>query len=123
MGSPATGAARQFAQSNLGGPTNELESTPTVTTTVSQVVNANGDRVGLLIMNIGTDIAYIGLSAQVSSSFGIELAAGGGVATFTVRDDFTLPARQWMGVAQNTSTVLYVLEEVRITLNPPAVTP
>lgn len=116
MADVATGAARSFTESQLGGPTNEIESSPVITTTVGSAVQGNGDRIGLLIMNIGSDIVYIGLSAQVSNTNGIELAAGGGVATFNVRDDFTLPSRQWWAVAQNTSSQLYVLEEVRISL-------
>ena len=114
----AIGAARQYTQDQLGGPCVENESAPTSTATVSVAVDGNGDRVGLLIVNLGSNVVYIGLSSAVSATNGIELAGSGGLASFDVRDDFTLPSRRWWCISPTGSSQLYVLEINRVTLTP-----
>ena len=112
----AIGAARQYTEDQLGGPCVENESTPLATTTSSVAIDGNGDRVGLLIINIGAQIVYIALGPNVSAANGIQLAAGGGVASFNVRDDFTLPTRRWYMLSGAATSQMYVLEINRFTL-------
>lgn len=119
-GKVATGAALQFAIDQLGGPVYELESNPTIGAAVATVIEGSGDRVGLLIVNLGANDLYISLNSGVSSTNGIKLAASGGLAAFDVRDDFTLPARKFFGISPNGNTSVYVYELVRSALEPKA---
>ena len=112
----AIGAARQYTQDLLGGACVENESSPSANTTVSVAVDGNGDRVGLLIVNLSANIVYIGLSSATSASDGIELAGGGGLAAFNVREDFTLTSRRWYCIAPAGASQLYVLEINRVAL-------
>jgi len=110
----STSAALLFTEQELGGPCTEVESNPLVLSTAPSVIAAgNGDRVGLIIMNLGPQNAYVGLVNNVSSTTGIFLPSGGGSISLTVRDDFTLPARSWSAIGNGGSTQLYVLEIIR----------
>jgi hypothetical protein len=108
-------AARAFTEAQLGGPCNDFESSPVIPTTVGVLAIGNGDRVGLVIMNLSANTLYIGLSPTVSTTNGILLSPNGGVFGVSVRDDFTLPSRQWYGISVGGSAQCYVLEVVRQT--------
>lgn len=115
----AVGAARAYAEKIFGGPIIEQESNPTIPTTGAVVIDGNGDRVGLLIVNVGANTLYIGTQSNVSSSNGIQLASGGGSAAFDVTQDFTLPSRRFYGTTTNGSSAVYVLEILRVALTQP----
>lgn len=110
---PREGAAREWTQQELGGPCNEQESNPTIATSVTTVIEGNGDRVGLVMINLGTNNVFVSLASDVGSSKGVFLAPSGGAVTLDVRDDFTLVSRKWFGIAITGSSVVYVLEIVR----------
>lgn len=107
------GAARAYAESNLGGPCDEVESYPIAIATVTAVCQGNGDRVGLMIMNVGPNPIFLGLLPSVSAAGGLSLAALGGVMILNVVDDFTLPTRTWYAIAPTGNSALYVLQIVR----------
>lgn len=112
----STSAALLFTEQELGGPCTEQESYPIALSTSSTVIaQGNGDRVGLVIINLGPRDCYVGLQGTVSSTTGIYVPTGGGSISLTVRDDFTLPARQWSAIGVSGSTQLYVLEIIRYT--------
>lgn len=117
------GAARATAESYLGGPCDELESNPTITTTVGVGIDGNGDRVGLVFVNLGANPVYISLNSGVTSSNGILLGQSGGNISMTVRDDFTLPSRRWYAVSTGGNSAVYVLELIRRIITPPAEKP
>jgi hypothetical protein len=105
------GAALDYWRSLFGGLAVENEATLSVNTTVLTAINGNGDRMGLLLMNLGNANLFVAVTSAVSASFGILLGANGGFVTFNVRDDFTMQTRQWFVVcpAGGPST-LYTLE-------------
>lgn len=114
MGSSvSTPAALLFTEQELGGPCLEQESYPTATTTGVVAAQGNGERVGLTIMNLSANSVYIGLAGVVTSSTGIFLPGNGGFLTVNVRDDFTLPSRQWTALSVGGTAQLYVLEIIR----------
>ena len=113
-GSTGYGGALDFSARTLGGLVNSVETFLTMTTTAAQIVNNNGDRVGLLIMNTGSPQVFISLSNSPSSTQGILLAGLGGFFSINVRDDFTLTQRSWSGIAATGTPSLYVLEIIRI---------
>lgn len=107
------GAARVYTEVALGGPCVEQESNPTIGATVATVAPNNPDRVGLTIINLGVNDLFIALNNGVSAANGIKIAASGGNIAMSVRDDFTLPAREWDGICPGGNSSIYVLEEVR----------
>ena len=109
-----TGAARGYTDQQLGGPTTENESNPTCQISITQLVKNNPDRVGILIMNLGSFDAFIAFNANVGSTNGIKLAANGGIFAANVRDDFTVPAREYSGIASGGATAIYILEIIRL---------
>jgi hypothetical protein len=116
MSSPAIGAALQYAIDQLGGPLVENDSNPTVGNAVNNFINGNGDRVGLVIVNLGANDLFISIDSGVSSTNGIKLAALGGNVTLNLIDDLTLPTRAWYGIAPTGNTSVFVLEMFRVNL-------
>lgn len=111
----STSAALLFTEQELGGPCTEVESFPSPGNTGSIVIaQGNGDRVGLLMLNIGLSDAFIAVSRNPGINTGIRLVSQSGFFSCNVRDDFTLPSREWsaIGVA---GTTIYVLEIIRFT--------
>lgn len=92
----STGAALAYAEQQLGGPLVEEQSVVQSNSLVAtQIVPYNGDRVGLVIMNVGGIDTWLSLSAPTNTQNGIYLPANGGFVSFNVRDDFTFPAHEW----------------------------
>jgi hypothetical protein len=117
------GAALEFVEQLLGGPVTQLESAPTVNATVKQLLNNNGDRVGLLLVNLGSFNVNVGPTAAIAGASGIPLVASGGFLSLNVRDDFTFASREWYAGQGNAGgSVIYILEYVRVSrevsLNP-----
>lgn len=111
----AVPAALLFTQQELGGPVVENESYPVANTTEATAINGAGDRVGLLMFNLGSNPVYVGLTSAVSATAGVLLAANGGFIAMNVRDDFTLPSRQWNCISTGGTSQMYVLELLRFT--------
>lgn len=107
------GACLAFTEDLLGGPVNELESNVTTGASVVQAVGGNGDRVGLLFVNQGSNDAFIAVGPNPGATNGIRLTQAGGSASFNVRDDYTLPSRNWFVVSPAGASNVYVLEIVR----------
>lgn len=118
QGSVATGAALQYTQNVLGGPVVENDSNPTIGATVGTVIEGNGDRVGLVIINVGGNDLFIALDSGVSATNGIRLGANGGSVSMDVVNDFTMASRKWYGVAPTGNTNVFVLELARYALTP-----
>lgn len=110
------GAAQQFIEAELGGPTDEDTETVTVGTEATQIVGNNSDVVAMYIINTGQNPLYIGLSPQQHYGEGILLVAAGGSVSMDVREDYTLPSREWFGVSTDTGTTCYVIRIRRFTI-------
>ena len=109
----AVGAARFFTETQLGGPGRIQESSVTVNTTNTVIVNNNPDRVAITFTNNSTFNMWIGTQQQiVSGNFGIALNSGGGQVSLNVRDDFELVASQWIGVCGTSPQPLFVQEVI-----------
>lgn len=111
-------AARTFTEQQLGGPCDEYDSNPVCQVTATVLAQGNGDRVGLIIMNLGANTVYVSLNPNPSATNGIMLPPNGGVIGMSVRDDFTLPSRQWNGIALVGVSQMYILEVVRSIYTP-----
>lgn len=113
----STGAAKEYVEKLLGGPVNEVEATPTVTSAASVIAKGNGDRVGLIFVNLGTGTLQVAPNSGVGAGLGIPLAPSGGTISMVLIEDFTLMSREWYAIkTAGADSVVYVLEYVRFTL-------
>lgn len=119
MANRSTGAARYFTEQQLGGPTRTIPSNPNIQTSVTQVCNNNPDRVGLVVVNLGSFDVFVWTDNSVSTTKGVRLTANGGVMTLNVKDDYTLVAEQWIGIGSGGAALLGVLEVVSDVILPP----
>jgi len=115
MASPQFGAALQYIQKQLGGPTSDAEDTVVVNTTATKIIGYDPDAVGLLLLNVGNYDMYIGRTPQVALSAGIFLGKNGGSMSLNVVDDFTLPTLEWFGIADSAASSIYFLRVKRYT--------
>ena len=112
------GAAMQYCVDQFGGLIDEIESNPTIAGAgVTQIVPGNGDRMSLVIINVGGhDVMVMPESSAVSvtNAIGIRLAANGGGISLVLKDDLTMPSRRWMAASQDGSaSSLFVIEQNR----------
>src|SRR4051794_25211153 len=104
------GAALKYWRDIFGGTAVENENTVSVSTTVTNAINGNGDRLGLLIMNLGSANVFVGISSGISANFGTLLGANGGFISLNVRDDFTLQTRNWSAICPSGGpSIIYTL--------------
>jgi hypothetical protein len=121
MGLPvvAVGAARAYAEKIFGGPLTEQETNPTCGISATVLIDGNGDRVGLVIVNQGANNVFISTGPAPSTTNGILLSSSGGSVTMDVTKDFTLPTRRWYGIANGGTSAMYVLEILRVSFGTP----
>lgn len=106
------GAARRYSEQVLGGPTNETDKTVSLAS-AGRIVEFNPDRVGLIIVNLGSADLMVAPDSGVSSTFGVRLGANGGNTSLNVTEDFTLVAHDWWGFPLSGTVTVYVIEYVR----------
>lgn len=115
----AYGAALEYTLKALGGPVVETDKTYAVNITPIIIAAGNGDRVGLVVVNLGSANAFVAPDQGVSANLGIQLAPSGGNFSLSVIYDFTLVAREWVAVVPSGGPCnIYVIEYSRFALNP-----
>jgi hypothetical protein len=114
---PAKGAALAYAESVFGGPTNEIDSVLSVSSTPAIVIHGNGDRVGLVVINLTTGTLNMSLSPQSPSTNGFVFQGIGTGLSMDVTKDFTLPSRDWYLSQAGGSGSVYVIEYLRFALS------
>lgn len=109
----STSAALRFTEMELGGPCTETTTNVVIGASQDNIIaQQNPDRVGLIIMNISSADCYVNLVYSAAVGSGIYLNGFGGLVTMNVRDDFTLPSREWHANCA-APTILLVMEIVR----------
>lgn len=108
------GAALSIIQKQYGWILREVESVPNVALTPTLIAPQNGDRVGLVIANLGSSNLIIDISSSVSINQGIQLNSSGGVVSFNLRDDMTLTAHEWWAIQATVAQNCFVLELIGV---------
>jgi hypothetical protein len=113
-------ALRAFIEQEFGGPTTEQESIVSVASGVglTLLVKGNAERVEVTFVNLGAFDVIIGFGTVLASG-GIRLVASGGALNLIVRDDATLPGREWYANGPGGASTVYVLEVIRSIYTPP----
>jgi hypothetical protein len=81
-----------------------------VAITVTKVIAANPNRLGLVITNAGANTVYLSPKNTVAVGAGIVLVPTGGAASFKWDIDFELVASEWYGIASGAASNVNVLE-------------
>lgn len=110
------GAAAEFTERELGGPTTETENTVAVGVASTQVLGNDPERVSVVLVNLSANVIFIGFDAGVSATRGIRLTANGGQVSYNAREDYTLPIREVHALATAAASDLYVLSLRRFTV-------
>ena|SRR3990167_2572849 len=103
------GAVLDFISRELGGYVEVLEATLSVGVSAGEVAGGDGERVGLVLVNLSTATIWVAPTPAVSSSRGIQIGSSWGYLVLNVRDDMILPSLQWYAVASAAASSLYVV--------------
>lgn len=109
MDAPQYGAALRWLIKEFGGYVSEKETEVATAAGAAQAVPNDADALALVFVNFGAFDIFLTLKANPTASSGIRLVANGGTATLTVRDDFTLPSREWFATSPGGASSLYSL--------------
>ena len=104
--------AREFTLKRFGFPTRAVENpvVAAVGTTADAVLRNNPDRVFFLVVNLSTNVVYVGLARDVGAAKGIRLDANGGWVSMSVEEDGEAVAYQIFAIATGAASAIYVLE-------------
>jgi len=108
------GANLAWVQTQLGGEVLEQDSSPLVSSTTVQILANNPDRMGLVMMNLGTGDMFVSFNPNVSTQLGIKLAANGGFISMKLRDDFTMITRAYYAISPSVNGNIYIVEYILI---------
>jgi hypothetical protein len=103
------GAAKEVLSVDVGGLVTEIDTNPATSAAAASIVGNDPDAIALNIINLGANNVFIALTPDVSSTKGILIGANGGILSLVLRDDFTLPSREWFGVSPGGASTLYVV--------------
>lgn len=106
----ARGAAFEYLEKFFRGLFVSHRDTVTVGTTPVEILQADVERVSLIIVNLGADDVYITPDNRPSATRGIRLLASGGAFTCNIFQDGSLPTAEWWGYSPSDDvTVFYTL--------------
>lgn len=111
------GAAAQWLEKEFGGSFQEAESEVVTAAAAVSAVGNDPDAVALLFVNFGATDIYVTLKGNPAGNAGIKLVANGGSVAFALRDDFTLPSREWFARSPGGAGSLYVLRLRRFSVS------
>ena len=117
MADISVGAAQSYIEGEFGGPTEELEAEVSAGTTATSVVGNDPESLALTLINLGSNTAWVLFEDTVSTTRGLLLNANGGYVSLTVRDDQTLPTRQWWAVTSTGTTTILSIRTRRYALS------
>lgn len=84
-----------------------------LSTTAAKILQAKPRRLGFIIVNLSSVSVYVSMANNPSSTKGILLGANGGSLSVDWQKDFTLPSREWYGVAASGTANIYIIELIQ----------
>lgn len=103
--------AEQILKDEFGVPFRESENpvTTTVNNSSTQILENNPDRVGVVVVNTGSNDIFIKFQNDVTANDGIQLVSAGGSVSFNVLEDMTIPTRQMFAITDSGTSQIYTL--------------
>jgi len=107
-------SAIDLIREEIGVTTREEENPEVAALGAASVVflRENANRVFFLIINLSANPAYVRPGLAATAAAGIYLGPNGGMVAFNVKDDKTIPTREWWGTTPAGASNIYVLELV-----------
>lgn len=109
-------AVPSYITKEYGGAGEEVTTEVIVSAAVTRLVKSDPDRLGLLFVNLGTDSVYLTPDNRPSTTRGLFLVNNGGQVSLFVKDDLTLPSREWYATTASGISTVYVVEIRRFTV-------
>ena len=103
------GAAALWIAREYAGRIEEKVEVKSIGVTAESVIPNDGERLFVLLVNLSTNLMYIGFDEAVGPDKGIFLAANGGSYAIDVREDMVLPTFQHYAVSAGAASSLYVV--------------
>lgn len=108
--SPQMTAVEQYIRDQFAGAFAGLPKEVSIATSSTSIVPNNFERLGLVLVNLGSYNVYVKPASDVTTTSGILLAKLGGFISMNVRDDLVLPAYSWYGIADGGASDIFVVE-------------
>lgn len=83
-------------------------------TTVTKLISANPNRLGLLIVNAGANTIYVSPKNTVAVGAGFVLVPNGGAVSFKWEHDFEFVTNEFYGIASGAASNVEVIEIVSL---------
>lgn len=109
------GATAAIIEAEVKGRFNVIERTVTVGVALTEIFGGNPERVGWLVVNLGTNLVRVGWRQDITGTNGLPLANSGGSLAVNVRDDFILPIFPLHGITALGNSDVRIIEIVRET--------
>jgi hypothetical protein len=103
------GAALDWVSKEYDGLIQETESTAATAAASALMLKNDPDALAVTFVNFGGFDIFLALAQNAPANSGIRLTANGGSASLNVRDDGTLPAREWYAASPGGASSLYAL--------------
>ena len=104
-------ALSRFAEDKFGMKTRSVTDpvTPTVATSVTQVLKNNPDRLAWTLINLTAYSIYVAFDREVSTSRGILVPAAGGSLTLTAEEDGELVGYEVFAISKTASSTIFTV--------------
>jgi len=108
------GALETVLDSHFGTKTRSVENPviAAIPAVAGIILRNNPDRLAFVIVNLGANPAYLGLTNAVGVANGIYVPANGGSVTMYWQEDFQMVGWAWWAVAPAGASNCYVLEVI-----------
>ncbi|GAI81527.1 unnamed protein product [marine sediment metagenome] len=81
--------------------------------TAQIILSNNPNRLGFVIVNLGAEVCYVGLTREIEAATrGIRLDANGGIVSMIWDEDFDMVAWGWWIIAASGTPAVYCIEIV-----------
>jgi len=104
------GRCREYVQNLYGFPCDTVERVVVTGALPVVALPNNPDRVGWVVFNLGANIAYLAFDSQVAALRGMQVAATGGIAGSSARDDGEMSSRELWCISPAGASTLYIAE-------------
>jgi len=107
-------SAFDLIREDIGVITREVENpeTASVGAVSVPILRENANRVFFVVINLSINVVNIRPGQAATAAIGIPLGSAGGLVSFNIKDDKTLPTKEWWGFAAAGASTIYVVELV-----------
>lgn len=110
---PTVSALQAHIESKVGGRFYVQITSVNVGASATKLVDHNFERMGLVLINTGSNDASVAPQSSVTTSTGILLGKNGGNASLDADEDLALVGWEWWAIPQASTTTFLCIEVIR----------